>query len=430
MFLRFFGSLKLAIFLLIALLLVSAAGTFLPISSSSGNVFRSPVFLGCLFLLGLNLSICTLVRLGPKARRALRPSFESNADRLLSFPESAQSRMPLDPRTAASKIKEDLRRRAFRIKEEETARGPALDGRKKTAGLFGSDIVHLGLLVVMAGGIVSGLAGFRTTLALEEGRVESVPKTGLRLRLDRFDIETYDDGSVKDWKSSLAVLEDGREAVQKTIEVNHPLAHKGFRFYQSGYAPDREKPILGLAVVRRGGRPDERREFSLRPGQPASLGEEGLSLRVARFEPDFFMNERGEISSRSEEPRNPAVLVEISRGDEIVQRGWVFARHPEFDGLHERSPKEFEVGFVSLRYDLLSLIEAARDPGAPCVWIGCGLVMVGLFLAFYWPAREIRVLLEPVSGGTRLTAAAVGRKNREGLAREFRDLFQEWKKLK
>ncbi len=40
---------------------------------------------------------------------------------------------------------------------------------------------------------------------------------------------------VRDYYSDLAVLEGGRPAAEKTIEVNHPLHYGGYHFYQSDY---------------------------------------------------------------------------------------------------------------------------------------------------------------------------------------------------
>jgi hypothetical protein len=45
-------------------------------------------------------------------------------------------------------------------------------------------------------------------------------------------------GSIKDYKSQVQILENGTVVLEKTIEVNSPLAWKGYRFYQSGYNPE------------------------------------------------------------------------------------------------------------------------------------------------------------------------------------------------
>jgi hypothetical protein len=59
---------------------------------------------------------------------------------------------------------------------------------------------------------------------------------------------------VKDWKSTLEILEDGVVVKEKTIEVNAPLSHKGYTFYQSGYNPNDAK-WTSLQVVRDPGVP-------------------------------------------------------------------------------------------------------------------------------------------------------------------------------
>jgi hypothetical protein len=45
-------------------------------------------------------------------------------------------------------------------------------------------------------------------------------------------------GQVKDWKSTVSVMEEGHPVLTKTIEVNHPLHYGGYRFYQESYRPN------------------------------------------------------------------------------------------------------------------------------------------------------------------------------------------------
>ena len=52
---------------------------------------------------------------------------------------------------------------------------------------------------------------------------------------------------VKDYKSHLAVLDDGEVVLRKTIEVNYPLHYRGYHIYQSTYGGD-ERPYVGLLV--------------------------------------------------------------------------------------------------------------------------------------------------------------------------------------
>jgi hypothetical protein len=54
---------------------------------------------------------------------------------------------------------------------------------------------------------------------------------------------------IKSWKSTLQVVEGGKVVREQTIEVNAPLAHRGYTFYQSGYNP-RDPAWTSLMVVR------------------------------------------------------------------------------------------------------------------------------------------------------------------------------------
>ena len=57
---------------------------------------------------------------------------------------------------------------------------------------------------------------------------------------------------IKDYKSILRVVENGKDMVTKTIEVNNSLKYKGFVFYQSSYDPEGER-YTGLQVTKNPG---------------------------------------------------------------------------------------------------------------------------------------------------------------------------------
>ncbi|HYA48667.1 MAG TPA: cytochrome c biogenesis protein ResB, partial [Burkholderiales bacterium] len=296
--------------------------------------------------------------------------------------------------------------------------------RKRRLGHFGSDFVHLGLLVVIAGGIVSGLGGFRASLPLEEGQSAAVPRAGFELRLDKFETDYYPQGSVKAWKSTVTILENKAPVLSRTVAVNRPLVHRGFAIYQTGYGRDWDNPELEV-VVRKKSDPAFSRTLRLKVGEEAALGDkDGSRVSVRRFVPDFVMGEGNEVRSRSDEPNNPAALVEVRKGDEQVLARWVFARFPEFDETHPTRPTDLVFDLASCRAPEYSVLEAARDPGAVWVWAGCALVTVGFFLAFYWPPREVRVVLEPARGRTEVTAGGLAAKNREAFQAEFDGIME------
>ncbi len=55
--------------------------------------------------------------------------------------------------------------------------------------------------------------------------------------------------NVRDYLSTVSVLETGRPVLTKKIEVNDPLEYRGYAFYQSDYRPE-DPTFSGFQVVR------------------------------------------------------------------------------------------------------------------------------------------------------------------------------------
>ena len=443
-FVRFFASLKLAIVLLMVLAIASTLGTLIPQGRSAAeyaarygslakplialqftSLYHSGWFLALLFLFGLNIVVCTLTRLSPKFRRAFRPKVASDPKALSALAAKDRFKRDATPAEAAAKVRAALTRHHYRVRGEEGESRIFLLGRKRVLGWFGSDVVHIGLLVILAGAIVTGLGGFRTNLSLKEGETLEVPRAGFSVRLDKFETEYYPQGGVKDWKSSLTVLAGGAAVANGVVEVNHPLSYGGFSFYQTSYGWDWDNPGLELAVKKKGDAAFAK-TLLLKVGERAAVGDPaGTEVVVQNFLPDFVIGEGGQAESRSAEPNNPAVLVEGWQGGERVFSGWVFANYPDFGAMH--GAKETDLAFELKRYEAgqVSVVEAARDPGVGFIWAGCILVTAGFFLAFYWPPREVRVVVESAQGKAEVTAGGTAAKNREAFTAEFRTLTDE-----
>ncbi len=446
---RFFASLKLAIVLLIIIAVASVLGTLIPQGRSAAeyaarygglaqplirlqftSLYHSAWFLSVLFLFALNIIVCTLTRLGPKFRRAFRPKVPSDPKALLALAVKDRSRRNAPVAEAAAGVRAVLAKHRYRVRGAESDNRVFLLGRKRVLGWFGSDVVHIGLLVILAGGIVTGLGGFRTNLSLKEGETLEVPRAGFHLRLDKFETEYYPQGGVKDWKSSLTVLDGGAPLTSGVVEVNHPLSYGGFSFYQTGYGWDWDNPSLELSVNKKSDAAFAK-TLALKVGEKVPVGDpSGTEVVVQSFFPDFVMGEGGRAESRSAEPNNPAALVEGWQAGEKVFSGWVFAQYPDFGQMH--GAKETDLAFELKRYEAaqVSVLEAARDPGVGFIWVGCILITAGFFLAFYWPPREIRVVVESAQGKAEVTAGGTAAKNREAFAAEFRGLMDALRRSK
>ena len=73
---------------------------------------------------------------------------------------------------------------------------------------------------------------------------------------------------------------------------------------------------------------------AIKVGSAVPLKKEGLKLKVEAFVPDYSIAENS-IESRSNEAKNPAVLVELLSGDKSVAKGWIFRDYPEFNSFND-----------------------------------------------------------------------------------------------
>jgi len=445
---NFFTSIKVAIVLLILLIAASILGTLIPQGRTGqeylvrygqlGGLFQKLQFtrlyqsfwyIAILTLFSLNIIICTLVRLSPKLRRAFRPKCDLDPKSIQVLKVKDKLRMALAPPAAVQAVKAELGRHHYRVREHAAEKKHCLLARKRILGIFGSDVVHVGLLIILAGGIISGLAGVRGSLTLSENQTLPVPQAGFSIRLDKFITEFYPDGNVKDWKSELTILDGDKPVLQKSVEVNHPLSYKGFVFYQSGYGSNWENPELEVWLKKKSD-PGYLKNIRLRIGQPAAIEGEDITLTATRFLPDFVLDEKNQPSTRSLEPNNPAVLIQGERAGAEVFSGWIFAKFPDFAQMHQAKESEFKPELKDVKAPQYSVLQTAKDPGVSLIWVGCAALMAGLFLAFYWPTREVRFVLEESQGKTEIAAGGISAKNREAFQSEFEAIMSALRKTK
>ncbi len=403
---KFLASLKLGLTLLILIIILSIIGTLIPqgqapefyrqhLPGFSGlilaldfdHLYRSPLFLSLIFLFLLNLLFCSWLQLPAKFRR-LRIRDESHPA-AGQQPAERQDRARLERWLGENilQLAAVFKKKGYRVWTTGNENEKIFLARKGRPGLFGPELVHLGLIIIIAGGLISAIFGQRISVALTEGQTERIPGQTFSLRLDRFTTEYYPDGSVKDWKSLVSVLENGQVRLQKTIEVNQPLKYGRLSFFQMSYGQDWDSTELELEISPPG---VGTRTLNLKTGETGEAGD-NLRVKVLSFIPDFAVDEAGRAFSRSPEPANPAAMVEIMAGGNQAFAGWVFSRHPEISHYQRSTLPGLKISLKSFSAPPFSVLEAAYDPGANLVWTGSLLLVLGLLISFYLPYREVRI---------------------------------------
>jgi len=437
---KFFSSLKLTIFLLIGLAAVSIIGTVIPqgspppaeylqtISQAKFDIYQklgffdmyhSWWFVLLLYLLTVNLVACTLRRLPHdwKMMTELVPTLDEAREKSLPFSHS----LKLKGNTG------DMKRQAVDIlkagfaaplvtKVNDEIHLFAQKGRYSRMGVY---LLHFGIVVVFIGAIIGSLFGFKGNVWIDEGasvskvtsRAGAPLELGFSVRCDSFSVSFYDTGAPKEFKSILTVVENGKTVIDKRpVIVNSPLTYRGITFYQSSYSPA-GAPVFHLSVRDRKNGAVER--IAVAQGETVKLPN-GESLRALDYTQD--------ISPYIQQLSGPAVRVELLPRNGEARTLLLLKNYSDFDDMR-KGDQIF--GFDSIDVKWRTGLQVTKDPGVWIVWLGCILLVGGIFMAFFLSHRRIWVRI----GGGRLVVAGSAGKNQAAFRTVFDDLAEQLKKL-
>lgn len=368
---RFFTSVRLTITLLLGLAVISIAGTILPVEANRFEIFyQTPWFRILLVLLSLNLIACTWKTL----RR--------NLDDRLRFAGLLQDQGKLTNRISLDATEEVMRARlkssGFRLRSVD---GGVVATRGRL-GRWGSTVVHISLLIILLGGILSEF-GFVGTLMLPVGESSS--------NYFNWDYEV-------DLPLGFTVQLDDFKIVYYPIDLRIGV-----------YDPQTREQLA---------------EITTREGEIVPLPREGLSARVVQFIPfdhtlylDILRN--GELIGAYKTPSNKSQetsenfldsemiirptgfkdpidkqyqsTVSILEQGKVIKTGLIEVNQPLVHrgvAIYQTAYNQDEFGFWYSGFQL------SKDPGEPLVWGGSILLIVGLCCAFSIRHRALAVVVE------------------------------------
>ncbi|BEQ13727.1 cytochrome c biogenesis protein ResB [Desulfoferula mesophila] len=419
----FFASVKLSFFLLLLLAVLSIAGTLIPQKESAAvyvraygeagwrfisaigldDLYHAPWFVLIMALLAANLVICSINRLSLTMRILGKdPADEANS-----------MRKPKDSFTLAGEPGANLER-ARGVLERLVGQSAQADDQGRTVlfaqrggwSRFGVYVVHASVLVIMAGALVGNFWGYSgyvnipvggsvDHITLHNGRPRPL---GFTLRLDKFNVSFYPNGMPSEYRSEVTFLEGGKQTHQASLIVNDPAEYHGIDFYQSSYGNDLKSVELQL-IRKNGSKQDltlEAREINQLPGG-AKAAIQGWRERVQMG----GMYDGPVIRLLYQGPKGePQAYTAFKPGVNMPQSG----------------PLRFEI--LKVQTEAYSGLQVKYDPGVWLIWVGCSLMVLGFFIAFYFSHRKVWLRLGPTGKGrTKVEIAGATNKNRQSLAR-------------
>lgn len=378
------------------------------------DMFRSWWFLALLFIFAANLVVCSIERL-PKILKVVRePIRPLAAEQLNALPIKRETVLKEQAGKVQEHASDILKKNGFRSTVRQEGGAVQLYGEKGRYSRLGVYVTHFSILLILAGAIIGMFFGFNASLQLMEGTASSVAyrsngttiPLGFEIRCDYFNADFYENTDVpKAYRSLLTVLENGREILKKEIDVNNPLRFKGITFYQAsyGYAPGKDS-IFQFTVTSKTGKKED---INVRFGESFIIPGTAVSGRVVDFSPALGVDESGKLYTYAETMNNPAAFMEFSEHGAVKYRQWILERYPQTwkvgDGVVE---------FKHLWGVQYTGLQVRKDPGVWIVYLGCLIMAVGLYAAFFMNHARIWIRLKDEKGGTEVVIAGTANKNK------------------
>lgn len=444
-FFNFFSSVKLTIFLLILLAIISIVGTIITQNAPKSeyvkrygiefyrilnffdlfDMYHSWWFSSILFLLVLNLIVCSINRLKITWRQVFKSELRELDDSMLKgipYIEKVNINNHIAP------IKDKIYiflKKGFR--NPRVIEGPTtltLFSEKGKFSRFGIYITHLSVIIILIGGLLGSIYGFKGFINILEGdtvdfvyvrsKDEDVPKPlDFSIRCDDFQIIYYDlpgqEKYVKEYISVLTIIENGKEVLKKSIEVNHPLYYKGLALYQASYGTINE---ITIGLKRKNKIEKEKILLKIQEGETIPIENTDLLLRVLRYVPQVHNFGEGVQLAVFRPNREPEVF-------------WILKNLPDFD---KRRGDELIFTLEDVNSKEYTGLQVTKDPGVQIVWIGCGLLIIGLFVSFFFSHKRIWIRI-PKSQGEIIIAGSTN-KNKFAFEKSFREIADKIRSLK
>jgi cytochrome c biogenesis protein len=427
----FFSSVRLTIILLILIALVSIAGTLIPQQENAHeflsrltpqiaellvwlqvfDIFHSYLFRILMGLLSLNILVCSYNRIALTRRLINAPAFPAPRELLEKVEPEHSVLTDILPSKAKPVLEAYLKKRFGKIRTEEKSGTMYLFAERHRFSSIGVYVVHLSILVIIAGALVGSFFGFEGYLNLDEGQSEQAillrggqgtKPLGFAVRCDHFLVEFYENGAPKTYRSDLSFIQDGRIVKQGAILVNHPISFENIRFYQASYGLSSKSRAL-LSYTRNG---VKEKDIAVSPGMVFELAQSKDTAMVLRVEEDMM-------------GMGPAVKLSIASPRGNVQF-WVFEKLEEIKKMNplllEQMPlfnpglfKPYVFNLNGMEEKYRTGIQVVSDPGLPIVITGGFLLLAGLVIVFWLSHLRFWIILDQTQGKTRIRI--VGKSN-------------------
>ena len=432
----YFSSVRFALFIISLLIVASVIGTIIPQGQplvfyiknygqanavimeilGISNMYSSVWFNSLLFLLCLNLVVCSLDRIPQVIKFVKKDNLNVNITKLMQSNDRVLFSSNTDKETAETAVYAVLEQKKWKIQSRHNADFLMFFAEKSAWSRLGAYFVHMSILVIFLGALLGNTFGFKGFVMVPEGGTATeitqhndeqtkipLPFT---LRCDAFAIEYYNNGMPKVYRSDLVILEKGKEVVNKQITVNNPLNFSGLTFYQSSYQPIPDQYTVELTQKSQSQETNQnswnKQSFYVESRTKQVWKDKKVNFEIVETGADghghgpykiWFDDEAGEPTQFFVDDKKPLTVV---RGVESYE--------------------------ITIKQRYATGLQVVKDPGVWLVYIGFGLMLFGLYVSFFMSHRRLWISIQKTGTALTIILSGSSNKNQTGLSKTVEDL--------
>ncbi len=425
---NFFSSVKLAIFVLIAIGSVSMIGTFIDQGNTMSrykiiygakvfsvlywlgflNVYDSWYFILLAALLILSL-IMASVNMFPRTIKSVfgpYPSFKEITDK--KNPKAIYKSFE-----SGKGIKEITKVLNERLGKPIIDKTDELYYSKNSILRFSPYIAHLSIVIIVIGILLNARYGFRSYTNIKVNERTNISyllknnkpiKLPFVIRLDKYETEYYPDGITKAYVSTISIINGEHiNVLTKDIKVNHPLTYDGITVYQASYG--HYKPTAAKILIL------NLKDSKYKKVVYAQFGkfyDTGIGNVKFKFVP-YKNPKRGEIPFFIK-LGNKRILNFIPLSLKSYKTTLILAKYDDMAFLYEGVKNYYYSGF-----------EITKNSYVGIIWIGSIILIISMFFSFFFNQREVWVRLTNLKDGKKFKVEilAVPKKKFESFYKNF-----------
>ncbi|MBW1650021.1 MAG: cytochrome c biogenesis protein ResB [Deltaproteobacteria bacterium] len=427
---NFFASVKLSIIILISLAATSIIGTVIPQSglyefyiNNYGetitkifyafnliDMYHSSWFITLELLLCINITVCSINRLIKDKQKffSKHPKFN------LSFFLKSENKKEIISDKPAAEILNVYRNAVSKSfsysKTEKKNNGYVIFAEKgKKSALAGVYIVHTSIIILLTGALIGSIFGFDGFLNLAEGETASeirlterneMKKLDFALKCNDFEVKFYENGSPKEYRTDLSVIENNKEVLKKSIIVNDPLRYKGINVFQSSYGMlDSKSVTLNFFNKDSGKNYLKKAKLNKHYQLPENKGEFIVKAFTSSYK--FGGKNIGEV-----------FLVSINLNTGEKYSAVIPVRFKRFDMMRDGA---FIISAGSYDKHYYTGLQITKDPGVPYIYTGFIMIIIGCFMIFFLPHKKICIYIKTKADKSYILIAGSSQKDKAGI---------------